>query len=129
MKVTLYAPPSYWALTEKQLKELIGTGGCGPGKFGDYLVPDTWWGLNIKMVCTIHDYMYKIGETVEDKAEADRVFLNNMLRLIDAQGSMWLIRRLRTSRAMKYYNAVRDFGGPSFWKWKNDPAAMRMVTA
>lgn len=130
MKVTLFAPPSYWSLAPEQLKALIGTGGCGPGSsWGDFLVPDTMWGLNVKPACTIHDYMYRVGESVEEKDEADRVFLNNLLRLIAAAGGWGILRAMRRRRAMTYYQAVKHFGGPAFWKGKNDPAAMRLVMA
>jgi hypothetical protein len=118
----LYAPETYWALPEKERK-----GGCGPGKFGDKLVPDSIWGLNIKPVCSIHDHQYAVGETIEDKDEADRVFLNNMLRLIDSAGGNWIIKALRRHAAAKYYSAVADFGGPSFWKGKNPAGTMQMV--
>ena len=55
----------------------------------------------------------------------DRAFLNNMLRIIEAE-SKWLTW-LRRSRAMKYYSAVRDFGGPAFWKGKNKSTEIRAV--
>ena len=127
MKVHLFAPPDYWKLTPEQLNNIIGKGGCGPGGFGDYLVPDKIWGLEIKPACQIHDYMYAMGYTVEEKQEADRVFMNNMLRLVDAAGGNWLILALRRSAAAKYYRAVADFGGPSFWRNKNTSEQMQMV--
>lgn len=63
--------------------------------------------------------MYHVGQTVADKEEADRVFLNNLLRLIEA-GSGWL-KMLRRRRALDYYQAVVAFGGPAYWAGKNSP--------
>lgn len=117
MKAILYAPAEYWELTPEQRKAL--TNGCGPGRFGSMVVSDRLWGLSIEEACRIHDYQYAVGETIEDKFEADRVFLNNMLRLIDAAGGWWLLVALRRHAAVKYYRAVADFGGPFFWKGKN----------
>ena len=69
--------------------------------------------------------MYHVGQTVDDKQEADRVFLNNMLRLIeDASG--WL-KCLRRRRALKYYEAVVVFGGPAYWAGKNAPSHEGLV--
>ncbi len=64
--------------------------------------------------------MYTVGGSLADKDEADRVFLNNLLRLIEAVDSVWLLRKLRRARARTYYEAVHIFGGPAFWAGKND---------
>jgi hypothetical protein len=65
--------------------------------------------------------MYALGLVIEDKDEADRVFLNNMIRIIDSRRSRRWLRALRLGRAKDYYLAVHWFGGPSFWSGKNDP--------
>jgi len=110
----LFAPAEYWFATNKD--EVCN--GCGPKGLGGWLIPDTLYGLSIEEACDIHDWMYKAGKTIADKEEADRVFLNNMLRIIDAQSGL-LLRWLRRQRAMHYYSAVRDFAGPLFWDDKN----------
>lgn len=124
MRVELYAPKQYWALPESERR-----GGCGPGGLGDWLVPDTIWLLSVRPACKIHDFMYSVGETISDKDEADRVFLNNMLRLVEAAGGPEWLRRLRANRAHTYYLAVKTFGGPAFWSGKNEPGTMAIVTA
>ncbi|HBD18665.1 MAG TPA: hypothetical protein DC063_00190 [Arenimonas sp.] len=87
-------------------------------------MPDTIYGLRVTAACDIHDYMYFIGDGIEDKDAADRVFLNNLLRLI-AAGTRWdWLRRLRALRARTYYAAVCAFGGPAFWHGKNLPEEM-----
>ena len=63
--------------------------------------------------------MYTTGHTIEDKDAADRVFLNNMLRIIRAHTKSRWLRYLRAKRAKIYYHAVCLFGGPYFWDDKN----------
>lgn len=114
---SLYAPASYVDAPPETRAQVIN--GCGPGGWKVDLVPDTIWGLDVSPACDIHDWMYATGETIEDKDEADRVFLNNVLRLIDAAGGCGLMKRLRRRRARIYYKAVQHFGGPAFWAGKN----------
>ena len=120
-RVELYAPEAFWQLAPADKAALCN--GCGAKGFGGWLVPDTLWGLSIEPACDIHDAMYHWGRTRQDKAAADRVFLNNMLRLVEAHSGR-LLKWLRRYRAVSYYAAVRDFGGPAFWAGKNPPAQM-----
>ena len=119
MKISLYAPVEYW-VCEPELREKI-TGGCGPGGIGDLFIPDTMYGLNVKPACEIHDFYYgpMMPATIECKEEADRVFLNNLIRIIEAKTQSNLLAALRKRRARTYYHAVKTFGGPAFWKNKN----------
>ena len=107
----LRAPESYWKATAAELVEL--TGGCGPGKFGDYLVPDTIWGLNITPACQIHDWCYRAGSEVS-KNDADLMFLGNIVRLIRANTNSKILSTLRYLRAMKYFVAVEEGGDSSY---------------
>lgn len=122
----LYAPESYVAAPPQVRATVVN--GCGPGGWKVDIIPDTIWGLDIRPACDIHDWMYTAGETIADKDEADRVFLNNCLRLIDAAGGLWLVRALRRRRARVYYEAVRHFGGPAFWANKNHRGELIPVT-
>ena len=119
----LYAPPSFHKASIGELARVCN--GCGPQSWKHDLIPDTVWGLSIAKACNIHDWMYEHGTELADKDKADRVFLNNMLRLV-AEGSRWgLLRFLRRRRCWKYYLAVSRFGGPAFWAGKPDaPEAM-----
>lgn len=119
--VILFAPPGYWKIPEND------RGGCGPGSLGDWLVPDTIYGLSIKPACSIHDYMYSVGECDDDKTDADDVLLNNLVRIIRAATSSKLLLWLRLRRARTYYLAVHTFGGPAFWDGKNKPDEEREV--
>ena len=116
-KVKLFAPPAYWDTPAEDVDKI--TGGCGPGRFGDWLVPDSLLFLSIKKACRIHDFMYAIGETIDDKERSDRVFLNNMLRLIMAGAKFWLLRNPRMRMAYGFYEMVKRYGGPAFWHGKN----------
>ena len=106
----LYAPTSYFKLTKQEREAQCN--GCGSKGLG-WLVPDTIWGLNITSVCNIHDFMYSQGTTLQDKEYADRIFLNNLVRVIDS-GSK-LFKWLRRRRALKMYWAVKTFGEAAFW--------------
>lgn len=129
----LYAPSAYWDIP-KEVRESRKTA-CGAGDgVGDAVVPDRIWGLNVTEACRIHDFMYSEGKTLEDKERADRVLLNNLLRLIDAAEESskfrpWamVVAAVRRYRAMTYYNAVRDFGGPAFWNGKNPDNEMSEI--
>lgn len=127
LSAVLFAPEQYWRLTPAVRARL--TNGCGAGGWlGQILVPDTMWFLNITPVCNIHDYMYRVGKTIADKEEADRVFQNNLVRWIDANTRWQWLRRLRYRRARIYFEAVEHFGGPAFWHNKNASEEMGTLT-
>ena len=117
--VELYAPQSY--IQANPHDRTYRVNGCGPGGWLNRLVPDTIYGLDVSEACNIHDWMYFVGLTIEDKERADRVMLNNLIRIIDANTSFGWLRRLRYRRARTYYDAVCTFGGPFFWHGKNPP--------
>ena len=111
--VLLFAPEEYWKLTDQDKKDM----GCGPGKWGDYLVPDTMYGLNVKAACSIHDICYSLGKTDEDKVISDVLLFMNTLAIIE--GKSWpVIREIRCYRAMTYYLAVSEGGEHAFWEGK-----------
>lgn len=121
MQTELYAPALWYRVTS-EAKDAI-CNGCGAANAKFDFVPDTLWGLSITEACRRHDFMYYFGETIEDKAEADRVFLNNMLRLVEADNT-WLgriLKMFRRRRALEYYECVTAFGGPAYWADKNEP--------
>jgi hypothetical protein len=113
----LLAPLEYWAVPPEDM-HLHVTGRCGPGKgLGDKLVPETIWGLPITKACEIHDFMYTFGEKTEDyKQASDRVFLANILTIIDRETKFGWLKYLRRQRAYKYYDAVAMLGDSSFYK-------------
>ena len=105
--VPLYAPKEFWEMNEKAILE--ATGGCGPGLYGDYFVPDTVWGLSIKRACRIHDFMYsELCNATQE--EADRLFLDNMRRIVLHSTKWKWLRALRLRRVKTYYIAVKYAG-------------------
>jgi hypothetical protein len=114
----LFAPELYKALTPDGKADICN--GCGAKGFG-WLVPDTMWGLCVTAACDIHDFMYAVGETEADREEADRVLLNNLVRIINLESKWQTIRMFRLFRALIYFVMVRMFGGPAFWDGKNKP--------
>lgn len=121
----LYAPESYWQASQ-EVRDVV-TNGCGTSGWKGALVPETMWGLSVTPACNIHDWQYSCGATLADKEEADRCFLNNMLRIIESAGGWWVLKSLRRTRAKDYYDAVYCFGGPAFWDGKNPPGTIQKV--
>lgn len=119
MAAKLYAPAEYWRLSVSARAEL--TNGCGPSGWKNGLVPDNLLWVDIGSACDIHDWMYYVGQTEADREEADRVFLNNMLRIVEAESANALTRFIRRRLALHYYGAVRDYGAVYFWADKNPP--------
>lgn len=102
---------------ERLYNKSIEKNGCGSG-WSKWLVPDSFLLWDFTIPCAIHDEMYFLGKTIEDKDEADRVFLNNMLR--EAESKCWFIRKFSRKSAYVYYEAVVKYGGPAYWADKND---------
>lgn len=113
---TLFAPAGFLCRSANEL--LLICNGCGAADSW-FRPPKTIYGTLIVYACIIHDYMYETGNTIEDKEEADRVFLNNMNRLITQDKHKWYKPTfLQRRRAKKYYYAVKEFGGEAFWQGK-----------
>ena len=110
----LLAPDSFWETDEQTLSMMVG--GCGPGKYGDYLVPDSMYGLSIKAACIVHDYEYAIGKVMNDKRRADLHFLENLLFIVNKKSKWKIAKWFRGYRVMSYYLAVANGGDSSFKK-------------
>jgi|AntDeeMinimDraft_6_1070357.scaffolds.fasta_scaffold13169_2 hypothetical protein len=109
----LAAPRSFWNASQ-ELRDAI-TGGCGPGGVGDYFVPDTIYGLDMKPACKIHDWTFVVWNNKAGFKKANNLFKNNMIR-INKQNDGWkLLSKLRLKRIKKYYGAVHFFGEPSYF--------------
>ena len=113
----LYAPASCLNANANALLDICN--GCGASGSA-WRPPERIYGTLIVYACHIHDWMYSFGVVIEDKEEADRTMLNNMLRLIDRDGIKWYKPTfLQRRRALKYYEAVKYLGGPAYWAGKN----------
>ncbi len=113
----LWAPESYKKASAYERNLVVN--GCGSAGAKIKFVPNTVYLLSIIHACYIHDWMYHVGKTEEDKREADRVFLNNMNRIVEDANSHRYLEWLRKRRVKKYYFAVKYAGGPAYWDPKN----------
>jgi len=110
----IFAPVSFLLATEQQLIEVCN--GCGAADSW-FRPPETIYLTDVSSTCIVHDWCYSMGKTIEDKEEADRIFLNNMIRIFN-RANTWY-KCLQVRRAKKYYYAVKLFGGAAFWAGKN----------
>jgi hypothetical protein len=113
----LYADKEAWMFMVQHPVQWLSFG-CGPGGWGDWLVPDTIYGLSVIEACRIHDWYYRFywQDTEGARERADKILLNNMIRIIEAgTGNRWLLR-LRLHRARLYYRMVRDYGAPAYFE-------------
>ncbi len=117
--VDLFAPTEYvkdYTKNPGRLAHIVNGCGAAGAKFD--FVPDSIYGLSIKEACNIHDYMYHVGDNSEDKIISDRVFFYNTIRIIDGNGGP--LKLFRKLRALWYFLSVNFFGGPAYWKTKNE---------
>lgn len=114
----LYAPESFKEALYYELNLVCNGCGAAGAKFD--FIPDTIYFTYIGYACHIHDWMYDEGLTIEDKECADRVFLNNLYRIIKHKNAWYKPTFLMRQRALKYYLAVKHFGGDAFWAGKDN---------
>lgn len=122
MKTYLKAPDSYTYATEDTRARVCN--GAGPEGLG-WLVPDTLYGLKITDAADVHDWMYSLGLSLQDKHDADFLFLVNMIRIINKEttkttGIGCILRWLRALRAVTYFEAVQSFGHHAFFQGGKD---------
>ena len=115
-----YGMPDCWLFKQRHPVEWA-TFGCGPGGVGDYLVPDTMWGLDISEACRIHDWFYRFcpDRSAEAKAFADNLMLQNCLAIVNAKSKSWTLKHLRTVRCHTYHFMVTHFGQSSWDECKS----------
>jgi len=109
----LAAPMSFWAFLEQDVSAIVN--GCGPGGLGDFLIPDTIYGLSVKPACKIHDWMFTIYNDEAGFRLSNQVFLDNMIRINNSTSKNVWLKWIRMRRILKYYRAVRDFGRLFFY--------------
>jgi hypothetical protein len=127
--IALFADVACWEFKWSHPDEFESYG-CGPGGFGDFLVPDTVWGLSIRDACRIHDFNYRHStgiDSEDDRAKADRVLKNNSLRIVDYHTKSKLLKRLRYIRVETYYKMVRRFGSRAYWEERNESNEIQAV--
>lgn len=107
--VRVMAPVHFWNLSAAQLGEICN--GMGPKGYG-WLVPDTMYGMDLGPAGDVHDAMYKLG--LWTRLQCDKLFLENMLNIIEDESDSKILAWLRRRRAHKYYWAVRAGGASSY---------------
>ena len=108
----LIAQPEYRQLTPEQKGSICNGMGAKDSLLSSF-IPNTMYGLDVEEAGNIHDFDYHVGLTAHDKRRADRVFLLNMFTLINERGGF--LAFLRRRRALKYYEAVKEFGDDAFF--------------
>lgn len=114
-KVILSAPAEYAGLSKDEKTEICN--GCGAK--GGIPVPNSFLGLDISEACNIHDYMYYIGETWQDKKFADNEFLKNLLTIIHDVEYWDSFDPIREAEAFAYVTVVRQWGDDAYVADKN----------
>ena len=92
---------------------------CGAGDWGDRIVPDNLWGLNISPACWIHDQMFTMAPANWSAFHhANSVFLHNLNAINESKSGNIFIKKMRQIRAIEYYTAVDTLGAVAFWNCK-----------
>ena len=127
-KVELFADAECWEF-KWQHPEEFASYGCGPGGIGDFLVPDTVYGLSIRDACRVHDWGYRHCKNAseDDRARHDRILKNNSQRIVDFHTKNWLLKKLRYRRVLTYYYMVKNFGSTAYWSERNKSSEIQEV--
>ena len=130
-KIDLSMPD--WYMDIPEVERLKGKCGAGSG-IGEKIVPETIWGMRYTDVCQIHDMEYSPEWNPEiqkalmiDNAQnkeitlnairgnADRRFLDNILKKINWYSANTFMKWLRRRRAYTSYDIVAVVGRSVFW--------------
>ena len=84
--------------------------GCGGDNWLGKLIPDNLAGIDIYESCRIHDWLYEVGGSEEDKEKADIIFLHNMISEIDTNDTWYTNEDKALRMACVYYKAVVKYG-------------------
>lgn len=96
---------------------------CGAGKFGDLIVPDTMWGVNVSPACQVHDDMYEMAEpSWAEFHYSNAILFLNCASIITANSTNFITRNARIARAAFYLLMVSTAGAPIFWGIKQEQA-------
>ena len=103
--------PAYAAATPEQLAA-ANVNGCGPGGWRVDLIPDHLGDVDITDACNLHDYLYFLGGSEEDRLMADVLLYTNIAAKILLNDG-YLVP-LQMAAAAIFYRAVRN-GGAAFF--------------
>lgn len=86
-------------------------GSCGPGKLGDWIVPDKPFGLDLSKACEWHDQAYRFPEG-KTKEVIDHIFYSRMMWEV-SKHSGWRKRLYRVVARIYFWAVTR--GHLSWW--------------
>ena len=98
----LFYPKGYNYVPKREIN------GAGPKGYG-WLVKDTIGCISITEAANVHDAYYYLAKV--PRSVADKIFLQNMLKIIEVESKNKWHRYYCNSVAYGYYLAVRLFGG------------------
>jgi len=107
-KAYYHIPQSFLDLSEDKKKEQCN--GCGVRICNILFICNSFFGLDMSEICKIHDHMYSVGTTDEDKEFADIAFLKNMYAHILLYTSGGILLFLRELQCTTFYLFVFFFG-------------------
>ncbi len=117
----LCVPKSYYDASPEELTHIVN--GCGAaGSWLSTFIPERFKGLDISLACDIHDWCYHHGQDWNDKLIADRIFLFNMIVVIDnaeVNGDGKNKSRDRRDRSKLYFDFVSKYGKSAYLSGKN----------
>lgn len=128
MNYKLFAPKQFWETDWE--KYIVQCNGCGDDSVKEYsktlgINMDCILCVNVRPACAIHDWQYSSPKTLgikpsnEHRLECDRIFYDNLILIVDAEGirlnswkiTTWARRRICST----YYFIVKKFGGKAYW--------------
>ena len=109
------APKSFVGLSERDRADLYN--GCGAGRIGGKLTPESLLGLKITYLCQIHDHMYERCCCERDEEIADGIFVMNMNNWISGHSSNVATALSRFTLMSKYmYGVSTTIYSREYWE-------------
>ena len=100
------APASWWVMPPSDRERY--SSGCGPDNLGIDL--RSLYGTDIYVACQIHDYMYALGGSEDDRIFADAIMRENMMSMAMSEQISSLVLWERKTTIHAYYVSTRSFG-------------------
>ena len=123
-QLPLYEPISYINATEEEKKAVCNGCGAKNGK----KVFESFFGLDIKEGCQIHDWSFYIGQTLGDFFFSNLMFMWNLFVLV-YNGSNWFTLSFRLPLVFAYFLGVMTRKGrDAFWVDKPSKNNSKRIT-
>lgn len=103
----LLAPQSYLDASEEEIQRVNNY--CGPDGFFNELVPNHLLDLDIRKICSLHDWTFEQSKNLEDHKQSDALFLKNLKSEIRKKSSSPILKYMRYGLAYIYFGVVRIY--------------------